>query len=80
MPGDGSAGYTPGNYRLSADWHWGRLRWYSRFSHQVDDAGAFFIQDPWPDDFGAPGSTAPDRLVDGKKVKYNDPFWSQTES
>jgi hypothetical protein len=79
-PADGSAWYTPGNYRLSADWNWRRLRWYTRFSHQVQDAGAFFIQDPWPDIVGAPDSTAPDRLVDGKNVKYDDPFWSQTES
>jgi outer membrane receptor protein involved in Fe transport len=80
VPADGSAGSTPGNYRLSADWNWGRLRWYNRFSHQVQDAGAYFIHDPWPDIVGAPDSTAPDRLVDGKTVKYNDPFWSQTES
>jgi outer membrane receptor protein involved in Fe transport len=80
VPGDGSAWATPGNYRMSADWNWRRLRWYTRFTHQVTDAGAFFIQDPWPDIIGAPDSTAPDRLVDGKYVKYNDPFWSQTES
>lgn len=80
VPADGSAWHTPGNYRLSADWRWGRLRWYSRFSHQVQDAGAYFIQDPWPDVVGAPDSTTPDRLVDGKTVRFDDPFWSQTES
>jgi outer membrane receptor protein involved in Fe transport len=80
VPADGSAWSTPGTYRLSGDWRWGRLHWYSRFTHEVDDAGAFFIEDPWPDIVGAPDSTAPDRQVDGKNVKYNDPFWSQTES
>ncbi len=80
VPADGSAWSTPGNFRLGMDWRWGKLRWYSRLTRQVENAGALFIQDPWPDIVGTPPFTAQDRTVDGKAVKANDPLWSQTES
>lgn len=79
-PSDGSYGATPGNWRTSIDYTWKDLRFYGRVTHQVSEAGAFFILDPWADIMGAPDSTAPAVMIDGKTVSPRDDFWSQTES
>jgi outer membrane receptor protein involved in Fe transport len=79
-PADGSYGYTPGNWRLSTDWRLNNFRLYARATHQVTEAGGFFVLDPWPEIAGKPDSTAPNRNADGKTVAWNDKFWSTTES
>lgn len=80
VPTDGSYGATPGNWRTSLDWKWNDFRLYTRVTHQVSEAGGFFIRDPWAGVAGAPDSTAPSVMIDGKSVSYKDPFWKQTES
>lgn len=80
VPTDGSYGATPGNWRTSLDWKWNDFRLYARATHQVSEAGAFFIRDPWPGITGSPDSTSPNALIDGKTVLPTDKFWNGTES
>lgn len=74
VPGDGNAWATPGNYRMSADYRLGSFRFYTRFTHQVEAAGALFAIDPWPEMVGPPGADAPSRTVDGSPQPPGGPF------
>ncbi|MFQ3575208.1 MAG: TonB-dependent receptor plug domain-containing protein [Cytophagales bacterium] len=79
-PTAGSAWSTPGNYRFGTDINYGNFRVFSRFTNQVTNASGFFIADPWPEVAGGPGgSGAADKMIDGKMVSPDHPFWSQVE-
>jgi outer membrane receptor protein involved in Fe transport len=80
VPTDGSAQATPGNWKGSVDFKVKGFRLYGRATHSVQEAGGMFIRDPWPGIGGGPDSTAASVLIDGKKVAWNDVFWSQDES
>lgn len=47
---NGSAGSTPGNFKVGVHWEHENLRLYSRFTHQVDNASGLFVLDPWSDE------------------------------
>jgi len=80
-PSDGRFGSNDGNWRVSADYALGeRFSFYTRLTHQAEDAGGWFIQDPWPNETGAPDSSAPVRVIDGVEVMPYDDFWKTTES
>lgn len=53
---DGSALSTPGNYKVGMNWEHKGFRLYTRFTHQVDNAGGLFVLDPWPEVRGAPNA------------------------
>ncbi len=78
-PVDGSPWQTPGNFRVSADWHHGELRVYARFTRQQLPTGQFFIVDPWPESSDPVADSAGPRIVDGRVVEPTDPL-GQTES
>jgi hypothetical protein len=85
IPSDGSYDNPDGNWRVSAEWAFkDLLKLYIRGTHQEENAGGWFPYDPWPEYFGSPDSTAPNRNLgpgaDGPSVKWNDPFWANTES
>lgn len=46
-PSNGSAGYTPGNWKASAEYDIKGLRLYGRATHQVQSAASYGILDPW---------------------------------
>ncbi len=80
VPSAGCAWCTDGNWKVNLDWMYKNFQLNTRVTHQVGNAGALFVKDPWPDVVGAPDSTASGRLVDGETVLYDDAWWSQTES
>lgn len=79
FPSDGNFGSTDGNWRISASWEIGNFNIYARATRQKENAGGLFIIDPWPElkDGSPTDSINSSRLIDGKVVEYNDPFWSQ---
>jgi outer membrane receptor protein involved in Fe transport len=79
-PGDGRFGSTEGNWKLSGDWTWDRFNLYVRATHQIENCAALFILDPFPEVLGPPPAGTSNRIIDGKSVEYNDPYWSGTES
>lgn len=79
-PGDGRYGSTDGNWKLAGDWNWNRFNLYFRATHQVENNAALFILDPFPGVLGTPPEGTSGRVIDGKRVEYNDPYWSGTES
>ncbi|MFW5784581.1 MAG: TonB-dependent receptor plug domain-containing protein [Chitinispirillaceae bacterium] len=79
VPSDGNYGSTDGNWKVAAGLDVGQLSLYFRATRQKENAGGLFIIDPWPH---LKGNYPTDSMsgigyVDGKPVKYNDPFWSQ---
>lgn len=68
VPAAGCAWCTPGNWRVSMDYNIGKLRIYSRVTHQVGNAGGMFIVDPWPMDVGNIDTSTNTAWVDGKLV------------
>ncbi|HQF55968.1 MAG TPA: TonB-dependent receptor plug domain-containing protein [Fibrobacteria bacterium] len=80
VPVDGSAHAVPLNWKGAVDFDVNGLRLYARATHSVQEAGGFFIKDPWPGVMGAPAATDGDALIDGRNVPATDPFWSGTES
>lgn len=68
VPAAGCAWCTPGNWRVSLDYTWDKLRMYSRVTHQVSNAGGMFIVDPWPEDQGNADVHGTPRWVDGELV------------
>ncbi len=85
VPSDGSAGMTPGNWKAAVDYKIKGFDIYGRATHQVQEAGAQYIRDPWPNYYGTPNTlTAPDPnagpvLIDGKTIQPSDPFWGSVE-
>ena len=73
-PADGSAWYTPGNYRVGVDLKIDNFRLYSRLTHQRETAGGYFQLDPWPEIEGKPTETALPKTVDGKVITYQSPL------
>jgi outer membrane receptor protein involved in Fe transport len=71
-PSDGRFGSTEGNWKLAGDWTWDRFNLYFRATHQIENNAALFILNP-------PAGTS-SRVVDGKMITYDDPFWSGTEN
>jgi|GEM_PF-953687 len=57
-PSAGSALSTPGNYKIGLDWEHKGLRLYTRFTHQVENAGGLFVVDPWPEAQGTPTASS----------------------
>jgi len=80
VPSDGNHGSTDGNWRVSGDWDVENFNLYFRATRQKENAGGWFIQDPWPEIMSEPDSTFAPRVIDGKSVTFADSFWSQTES
>lgn len=82
-PTDGRYGATPGNWKAALDWTLGEFNLYARATHQIENAHAYFILDPWPEIAGQPlwsGADARGTVVDGKPVANDDPKWITTES
>ncbi|HMA65839.1 MAG TPA: TonB-dependent receptor plug domain-containing protein, partial [Chitinispirillaceae bacterium] len=79
-PGDGRYGSTDGNWKLAGDWTWDRFNLYFRVTHQIENNAALFILDPFPQVQGTPPAGTSGRMIDGKRVEYNDPYWSGTEN
>ncbi len=52
VPSAGSAWSTPGNWKMGLSWEWEEFSLYSRFTHQVENAGGIFNVDPWPEVMG----------------------------
>ncbi|MBN1758495.1 MAG: TonB-dependent receptor [Chitinispirillaceae bacterium] len=77
LPADGNYGSTDGNIRLSGEWTHDRWSLYLRATRQKENAGAFFLIDPWPEKSGTPDSTFEPRIIDGKLVTYDHPYWKQ---
>ncbi|MDG5816788.1 TonB-dependent receptor plug domain-containing protein [Chitinispirillales bacterium ANBcel5] len=80
VPSDGNYGATDGNWMVSGDVSNDAFEFYFRYTRQKENAGGWFILDPWPEIMGAPPEDAPSREVNGRMVEPTDPFWSQTES
>lgn len=80
VPADGNYGSTDGNWRIAGEWGIKNLNLYLRATRQKENAGAWFVLDPWPERTAYPDSTFPPKLVDGEIIYYDDPFWRQTES
>jgi len=78
-PSDGSYGEKDGDWKASVDYKWDRLRIYARATHQTDNSGGFFPQDPWPEVVGNPDTNSV-RVDDGHSFSGKDPFWSGVES
>ena len=79
IPSDGNYGSTDGNWKIAADWGIGNFNLYFRMTHQIENAGGWFILDPWPELKNSTpiDSTIITSVVDGKTIRYDDPFWSQ---
>jgi len=80
VPADGSAHAVPMNWKGAVDFDVNGLRLYARATHTAQEAGGFFIKDPWPGVMGAPAATDGDALIDGRNVSTSDAFWKETES
>jgi outer membrane receptor protein involved in Fe transport len=80
VPGDGRYGSTDGNWKLSGDWTWDKFNFYIRATHQIENCAALFVLDPFPGVLGPPPAGTSGRIIDGKRVDYNDPYWSGTEN
>ena len=48
VPSDGNFGSTDGNWKIAASWEIGKLNIYARATRQKENAGGWFIFDPWP--------------------------------
>lgn len=79
-PGDGRFGSTEGNYRIFGNWIKDNFSLSVRLTRQLENCVSLFIRDPWPDYSGPPPSNASNRIIDGKTVKPDDPYWSTTEN
>lgn len=79
VPSNGSALSTPGNYKAGIDLQLDKLRIYTRLTHQVTNAGGWFMLDPWPEVDGAPTKDDSDRMVDGEMRSW-DSFYASSES
>ena len=79
VPSSSSAWSTPGNFKSSIDFKYKNFRLYSRATHQVTNSGSMFATDLWPEIYGVPDSTAPNRSFDGRMISPEDPFYSQIE-
>lgn len=79
VPSDGNFGSTDGNWRISALWEIGNFNIYARATRQKENAGGWFIIDPWPElkDRSPTDPSNGSKLIDGKTVRYDDPFWAQ---
>jgi outer membrane receptor protein involved in Fe transport len=75
VPADGSAGATPGNYRLSADAARGDLRLYARYTHREQSAGPYFIVDAFPGVIGPPPDDTEPAIIDGVLITPAHPLW-----
>jgi len=73
-PSMGSAGSTPGNYKVAADFNYKNFRMYTRWTHQVTNGSGWFVLDPWPEIYGAPTENSPSRLVDGIPQTSDSPY------
>jgi outer membrane receptor protein involved in Fe transport len=72
-PTDGSAWATPGNTRVSADYHKGNFRLYSRFTRRQQTAGEFFVYDPFPQ-YGPEVPPEATARYDGRTITGEDPM------
>lgn len=79
VPSNGSALSTPGNYKAGIDLQMDKLRIYTRLTHQVTNAGGWFMLDPWPEVNGAPTKDDSDRMVDGEMRSWES-FYASSES
>lgn len=79
VPSDGNFGSTDGNWKIAASYDIGQFNLYARVTRQKENAGGLFIIDPWPElkDKSPSDSTCGTSSVDGKVVRFNDPFWAQ---
>lgn len=79
-PGDGNLGSTEGDWKVGGNWVYKQFNLYARATRQRENAGAWFIMDPWPDNVGV-DSTLPARNVEpGMIATWDDPNWTGTES
>lgn len=76
VPSVGSAKSTPGNYKAAVDMEVGKLRLYTRWTHQVTNASGWYPVDAWPEISGNPDSKASSRMIDGKKYDYKSIYGS----
>jgi hypothetical protein len=79
VPSDGNFGSTDGNWKIAASWEIGKLNIYARATRQKENAGGWFIIDPWPElkNRSPTDSSNGNKLIDGKTVRFDDPFWAQ---
>lgn len=79
VPSAGSAWSTPGNSKAGIDLQLDKMRIYSRWTHQVTNAGGWFMLDPWTEVEGSPTNEESDRMVDGLMRSW-DSFYANSES
>jgi outer membrane receptor protein involved in Fe transport len=77
-PTEGRWGSTDGNWKIAANWSNENTDIYIRATRQDEATTAAYIKDPWPNVLGAPSEG--NVLIDGKRIDYNDPYWSKTEN
>lgn len=78
VPSDGNFGSTDGNWKIAASWETGNFSLYARATRQKENAGGWFIIDPWPQlkNHRPTDSLCGSGIVDGQTVRFDDPFWS----
>jgi outer membrane receptor protein involved in Fe transport len=74
LPTQGSAWSTPGDGRLSIDYHNGNFRLYARATLEQIPAGPAFVADPWPEYNTNPPANAPPRTIDGTTYLPSGPL------
>lgn len=83
VPSDGNYGSTDGNWKTTFDLKYHNFNLYFRATRQKESAGGLFIYDPWPDFDNTvmqESTVLPDRVVEGRDISSDDPFWVATES
>jgi outer membrane receptor protein involved in Fe transport len=82
VPADGNLGSTDGNWRIGGNWSFKKFNLYARATRQRENAGAWFVLDPWPEEASNDTSLKlPPRNVEpGVDAKWSDPEWRNTES
>lgn len=79
VPTLGSAGSTPGNYKIGLGFEYNRFNLYTRWTRQVTNGSGWYPLDPWPEFVGVPDQTMSDRIVDGVPVSW-DSYFAGSES
>lgn len=79
VPSAGSAGSTPGNYKIGADFSFKNFHLYTRWTHQATNASGWYAVDPWPGLEAVPDSTFPTSIVDGKTIDWKS-YYATSES
>ena len=75
---DGNYGSTDGNWKVAGELGIKNFGFYFRATRQKENAGGWFIQDPWPEIMDNPNSTFEPRTVDGEMVNHEN--YGGTES